>query len=81
MNSKTANARRYLPVFVGSAILATAIASASVPDEVLEPVLEPQARHEQIGAMVTEFIEQSHYRHASVNDELSSHVALSTCEC
>jgi carboxyl-terminal processing protease len=36
--------------------------------------LGPEARHEKIGQMVSEFIENSHYRHADVNDELSSNV-------
>ena len=34
--------------------------------------LAPVARHEKIGQLVTEFIQKSHYRHAAVNDELSS---------
>jgi hypothetical protein len=33
--------------------------------------LAPVARHEKIGQLVTEFIQKSHYRHASVDDELS----------
>jgi len=37
-------------------------------------VLEPVARHEKIGQLVTEFIQKSHYRHASVDDDLSSQV-------
>jgi carboxyl-terminal processing protease len=36
--------------------------------------LAPVARHEKIGQLVTEFIQKSHYRHASVDDELSSKV-------
>jgi carboxyl-terminal processing protease len=39
------------------------------PDE-----LAPVARHEKIGQLVTEFIQKSHYRHAAVDDELSSQV-------
>ena len=34
--------------------------------------LAPVARHEKIGQLVTEFIQKSHYRHASVDDHLSS---------
>ena len=37
-------------------------------------VLEPVARHEKIGQLVTEFVQKSHYSHASVDDELSSQV-------
>lgn len=39
-----------------------------------EEVLAPDARHEKIGQLVTEFIQKSHYRHAAVDDELSSSV-------
>jgi len=34
--------------------------------------LAPVTRHEKIGQLVTEFIQKSHYRHASVDDDLSS---------
>jgi len=34
--------------------------------------LAPEARHEKIGQLVTEFIQKSHYQHADVNDDLSS---------
>jgi carboxyl-terminal processing protease len=36
--------------------------------------LEPVTRHEKIGQLVTEFIQKSHYRHAAVDDDLSSQV-------
>ena len=36
--------------------------------------LAPVARHEKIGQLVTEFIQKSHYRHAAVDDDLSSRV-------
>lgn len=36
--------------------------------------LGPEQRHEKIGQLVSEFIQKSHYRHAAVNDELSSKV-------
>ena len=36
--------------------------------------LAPVARHEKIGQLVTDFIQKSHYRHASVDDDLSSKV-------
>ncbi|NOX68098.1 MAG: tail-specific protease [Gammaproteobacteria bacterium] len=32
----------------------------------------PQPRHEKIGQLVKEFIQKSHYRHAEVDDDLSS---------
>jgi len=34
--------------------------------------LAPVPRHEKIGQLVTEFIQKSHYRHAAVDDDLSS---------
>jgi len=36
--------------------------------------LGPEPRHEKIGQLVSEFIQKSHYRHAAVDDELSSMV-------
>jgi carboxyl-terminal processing protease len=39
-----------------------------------EEELAPDGRHEKIGQLVTEFIQKSHYRHAAVDDELSSAV-------
>ncbi len=36
--------------------------------------LGPEPRHEKIGQMVSEFIQKSHYKHAAINDELSSKV-------
>ncbi len=59
-----------------SLFLLATVASAygSSQSTVLEPVLKPVPRHEQIGMMVAEFVEQSHYSHASVDDDLSSKV-------
>ncbi|MEM6512358.1 MAG: carboxy terminal-processing peptidase [Pseudomonadota bacterium] len=34
--------------------------------------LQPEMRHEEIAALVTQFMQKSHYLHVSVNDELSS---------
>ena len=36
--------------------------------------LFPEERHENIGELVTQFIQKSHYNHVSVDDELSSRV-------
>ncbi len=36
-----------------------------------EPLV-PDARHEDIGALVTQFIQKSHYNHIAVDDDLSS---------
>jgi carboxyl-terminal processing protease len=55
-------------------IFASLQALGSTERTVLEPNLKPVGRHEQIGMMVTEFVEQSHYLHAAVDDELSSKI-------
>ncbi len=49
-------------------------ASATAPTVTAQEELAPVPRHEKIGQLVTEFIQKSHYRHASVDDELSSKV-------
>jgi carboxyl-terminal processing protease len=36
--------------------------------------LFPEQRHEKIGEIVTQFVQQQHYNHVAVNDELSSRV-------
>ena len=55
-------------------ILASLQALATTESTVLEPNLQPVSRHEQIGMMVTEFVQQSHYLHADVDDDLSSQI-------
>ncbi len=50
-------------------VVATPILANTDSDE-----LAPVARHEKIGQLVTEFIQKSHYRHAAVDDDLSSKV-------
>ena len=51
-----------LPVFASS--------QAVTGDE----TLQPEPRHENIGELVTQFIQKSHYLHIAVNDDLSSNV-------
>ncbi len=36
--------------------------------------LQPEKRHEQVGELITEFIQKSHYNRVAVDDELSSDV-------
>lgn len=59
---------------IATTFLAVAALSAQTP--VVEPTesqdLAPQPRHEKIGQLVKEFIQKSHYRHADVDDDLSS---------
>lgn len=59
-----------------SAVLAIAVMTAATPivADTAEDQLSPVPRHEKIGQLVTEFIQKSHYRHASVDDDLSSMV-------
>ncbi len=47
---------------------------AATPAVIQDSNLGPEARHEKIGQLVSEFIQKSHYRHAAVDDELSSEV-------
>ena len=39
-----------------------------------ESFLFPEPRHEKIGEIVTQFVQQQHYNHVAVDDELSSRV-------
>lgn len=55
-----------------AALLLCTTASANVVTSDHE--LEPEARHEDIGALVTQFIQKSHYNQIAVDDELSSRV-------
>jgi carboxyl-terminal processing protease len=61
-------------MFVALLAVGTAAVTAPIFANVETEVLAPVARHEKIGQLVTEFIQKSHYRHASVDDELSSKV-------
>jgi len=47
---------------------------AAIPAVTSDNDLGPEARHEKIGQLVSEFIQKSHYRHADVDDDLSSKV-------
>ena len=41
---------------------------------VADDLLEPEQRHENIGELITQFIQKSHYNDIAVNDDLSSDV-------
>ncbi len=47
---------------------------AAIPAVTSDDDLGPEARHEKIGQLVSEFVQKSHYRHADVDDDLSSKV-------
>lgn len=49
-------------------------AIAAIPAVTSDDDLGPEPRHEKIGQLVSEFIQKSHYRHADVDDDLSSKV-------
>ena len=57
--------------------VATAVVSlgaVGAPLSAPESELQPEPRHEDIGELVTNFIQKSHYRHVTVDDDLSSRV-------
>lgn len=56
------------------ATIGTTIATANTASDVTVPELGPEPRHEKVGQLVRDFIERSHYSHASVDDDLSSKV-------
>jgi len=58
-------------LLVGTAALPALATTTDVRSD--EP-LAPERRHEEIGQMVTQFIQRSHYNHVAVNDNLSSRV-------
>lgn len=53
---------------------AVAPAVANTEADIADEPLLPESRHENIGELVTQFIQKSHYLHVSVNDDLSSRV-------
>ena len=60
--------------WLAACLLITATALANVPEIKSDEPLEPDSRHEQIGELVTQFIQKSHYLHVAVNDDLSTSV-------
>ena len=66
---------RYVKTTVSLLIALLAIAlPAGATESSSDSVLEPESRHENIGELVTAFIQKSHYNHVMVNDKLSSDV-------
>lgn len=61
---------------IATALLAalTAASVAATTSDVTAQQLSPEPRHEKIGQLVREFVQRSHYSHASVDDELSATV-------
>ena len=50
------------------------LALANTASEATVPELGPEPRHEKVGQLVRDFIERSHYSHATVDDDLSARV-------
>ena len=55
-------------------LLFSATALANTQAILADEPLGPENRHEDIGELITQFIQKSHYRHVTVNDDLSSDV-------
>ena len=54
---------------------ALALSNAAFSDGVTyDETLQPEPRHEDIGALVAQFIQKSHYNQIAIDDELSSQV-------
>ncbi len=49
-------------------------------ENLIEQTIQPEKKHEKIGALVERFIERSHYNHTKVDDKLSSLIFLKFIE-
>lgn len=65
--------RMHLLVGVLTGMLALSVASGTESIST-DGALRPEPRHEDIGELVTTFVQKSHYNHVAVNDDLSSKV-------
>ena len=66
---------RYLRTTTGLLLTMLAFgAFASTEELTTDEALAPESRHENIGELVTTFIQKSHYNHVAVDDDLSSKV-------
>ena len=57
-----------------AAMLLASQSVASTPKVQTDEPLAPESRHEDIGKLVTQFVQKSHYLHIAVDDDLSSRV-------
>ncbi|MDH4314536.1 MAG: carboxy terminal-processing peptidase [Gammaproteobacteria bacterium] len=67
-------APREIRTMTGLLLVLSLSALGANPSLLADAELRPEARHEKIGQLVTEFIQKSHYQHAAVDDDLSSKV-------
>jgi len=58
-------------ILLGALALSNAASSESITSD---ETLQPEPRHEDIGALVAQFIQKSHYKQIAIDDELSSQV-------
>ncbi len=71
---KAVETRRFrLVIGLALGLLASQI-FASSPVVISDEPLKPESRHENIGELVTQFVQKSHYLNIVVDDELSSKV-------
>ena len=71
---KATEIRRFRYVAEALLVLAALPALATSQTGNADEPLAPEPRHENIGELVTQFIQKSHYLHIPVNDDLSSRV-------
>lgn len=57
----------------GVCLLTFSVMARAATETAIKPLI-PEPRHEKIAQMVASFIEKSHYRHAMIDDQLSSDV-------
>ena len=60
--------------WIAGALLSLAASPLMATTSIEDEGLRPDPRHENVGELVTEFIQKSHYSHIAVDDELSSRV-------
>ena len=58
-------------ILLGTLVLSNAASSEGIASD---EILQPEPRHEDIGALVAQFIQKSHYKQIAIDDELSSQV-------
>ena len=67
------NSRIHWLAGLAAVLLASQSAASTLKTQADEP-LAPESRHEDIGQLVTQFVQKSHYLHIAVDDDLSSRV-------
>ena len=68
INTNLSSVNKALMLIIMS-FLSSSLLSAQ---NIIEQAIQPEKKHEKIGALVERFIERSHYNHTKVDDKLSS---------